>query len=169
MNQRACSAVSVTANFPRFSGEFAGSFIFRFAKYLVRERVQVIVVALGAVGFPAKDNSDRIEVYRFPYFYPKRYQRLAYNGGEILANIHRSRLASVQVPLLLLATTWAILRYQDRFDLMIHCYWLPTAVAALIARPFSRIKPALVFTNWGPDTRLCQWINVFASLWLWAF
>jgi len=47
MNQRARSVLSVATNFSGFSGEFTGSFVFRFAKYLVRERVQVVVLAFG--------------------------------------------------------------------------------------------------------------------------
>ncbi len=143
----------VTTSFPRFSGDFAGSFVFRFAKYLASAGIQVTVLAPGAVGFPTKSNLERIEVHRFPYFYPERYQCLAYEGGGILANIRHSWLARIQVPLFSLAMIRVILRYQDRFDL-IHCHWLPTAVAALIARPFSRTKPPIVFTNWGSDTRL---------------
>ena len=49
-----------------------------------------------------------------------------------------------QVPLLFFTIVWAIVRYQERFDL-IHCHWLPTAVAALIARLFSRTKPRPLF------------------------
>jgi len=96
---------------------------------------------------------EGIQIYRVPYFYPTRLQRLAYVGGGILANIRRGWLARVQVPLLFFTTVWAIVRYQERVDL-IHCHWLPTAVAALMARLFSRTKPAIVLTNWGSDTRL---------------
>jgi glycosyltransferase involved in cell wall biosynthesis len=71
----------------------------------------------------------------------------------MLANIHRGWLAKVQVPLFFCTMVWAIGRYQERCDL-IHCHWLPTAVAALVARVFSRTKPAIVLTNWGSDTRL---------------
>jgi glycosyltransferase involved in cell wall biosynthesis len=153
MDKRVLSVLFVTTSFPRFSGDFAGSFVLRFAKYLVRERVRVTVLAPGAAGFPTEGILEGIKVHRFPYFYPKRHQRLAYDGGGMLANIRRSGLARLQIPFFFLATIRIILGYQDRFDL-IHCHWLPTAIAALIARPFSRTKPPIVFTNWGSDTRL---------------
>ncbi|HRV93995.1 MAG TPA: glycosyltransferase, partial [Anaerolineae bacterium] len=79
--------------------------------------------------------------------------RLAYDGGGILANIRNSWLAKLQVPVFFLALIGAIVRYQDHCEI-IHCHWLPTAVAALIARRFSRRRPKIVFTNWGSDTRL---------------
>jgi len=153
VGKRVRSVLFVTTSFPRFYGDFAGSFVFRFAKYLVSDGVQVTVLAPGVAGYPTIDVMEGIQIYRFPYFYPPKLQRLAYAGGGILANIRRGWLAKVQVPLLFFATVWAIVRYQERFDL-IHCHWLPTAVAALMARPFSRSKPVIVFTNWGSDTRL---------------
>ena len=152
MSKRVCSVLFVTTSFPRFGGDFAGSFVFRFAKYLASDGMQVTVLAPGAAGYPTIDAMEGIQIYRFPYFYPAKLQRLAYAEG-MLANFRRIWLAKVQVPLLFFAMVWAIVRYQERFDL-IHCHWLPTAVAALMARPFSRTKPAIVLTNWGSDTRL---------------
>ena len=153
MGKRVRSVLFVTTSFPRFDGDFAGSFVFRFAKYLARDGVQITVLAPGAAGYPTTDDFEGVQIYRFPYFYPPRLQCLAYERGGMLANIRHAWLAKVQVPLFFLATVRAILRYQDRFDL-IHCHWLPTAIAALTARPFSRTKPPIVLTNWGSDTRL---------------
>jgi hypothetical protein len=146
MHKRVRSVLFVTTSFPRFRSDFAGSFVFRFAKYLVSDGVQVTVLAPGAAGYPTSDGLEGVQIYRFPYFYPLRLQCLAYTGGGMLANIRRGWLAKVQVPLLFFTMVWAIVRYQERFDL-IHCHWLPTAVAALMARSFSRSKPAIVFTN----------------------
>ena len=152
MRKRVRSVLFVTTSFPRFCGDCAGNFVFRFAKYLVSDGVQVTVLAPGAPGYPTADALEGVQIYRFPYFYPAKLQRLAYAEG-MLANFRRMWLAQVQVPLLFFAMVWAIVRHQERFDL-IHCHWLPTAVAALIARLFSRTKPAIVLTNWGSDTRL---------------
>jgi glycosyltransferase involved in cell wall biosynthesis len=158
MSKRVRSVLFVTTSFPRFCGDFAGSFVFRFAKYLVSDGVQVTVLAPGVSGYPTTDALEGVQIYRFPYFYPPKLQRLAYAGG-MPANLCRTWLAKVQVLLLFFAMVWTIVRYQERFDL-IHCHWLPTAVAALIARSFSRTKPAIVLTNWGSDTRhLPAWLT----------
>ena len=152
MSTRVQSVLFVTTSFPRFRGDFAGSFVFRFAKYLASDGMQVTVLAPGATGYPSTDAMEGVQIYRFPYFYPAKMQRLAYAGG-MLANLRRTWLAKGQAPLLFFAMVWAIMHYQKRFDL-IHCHWLPTAVAALMARPLSRTRPAIVLTNWGSDTRL---------------
>jgi len=159
MNKHVQSVLFVTTSFPRFDGDFAGSFVFRFAKYLVSDGMQVTVLAPGAAGYPATDALAGMQIYRLPYFYPARLQRLAYEGGGMLANLRRTWLAKVQAPLLFFAMVWAIKRYQARFDI-IHCHWLPTAVAALVARLCSRTKPVIVLTNWGSDTRyLPAWLT----------
>lgn len=158
MNRRAKSVLFVTTSFPRFPGDFAGSFVFRFAKYLTRDGLRVTVLAPGTPNYPSVDAFEGVQVHRFSYFYPNTIQCLAYNGGGILANIRTSWMGKIQAPFLFLGMVWGILRYQDCFDL-IHCHWLPTAVAALMARPFSSTNPPIVFTNWGSDTRLLpRWL-----------
>lgn len=153
------SVLFVTTSFPRFKGDFAGSFVFRFAKYLAQAGTRVTVLAPGAAGYPATDVIEGVRIYRFAYFYPRRLQCLAYKSGGILANIRHSWLARLQIPLLFWSTFLAILRHQSRVDL-IHCHWLPTAIAALLARPFNRNKSAIAFTNWGSDTRhLPTWLS----------
>ena len=153
MEHLARSVLFVTTSFPRFVGDFAGSFVHRFARYLVRDGMQVTVLAPGAPGYPAAETLDGIQVRRFAYFFPRRRQMLAYQGGGVLANVRRSWLGKAQLLPLFSAMVLAILRHQNRCDL-IHCHWLPTAIAALLARPFSRVRPPIVFTNWGSDTRL---------------
>src|SRR4029450_4905505 len=111
MNTRAQSVLFVTTSFPRFHSDFAGSFVFRFAKYLVSDGMQVTVLAPAAAGDQTVDAMEGIQGYRLPYFYPARLQRLAYDGGGMLANLRRSWLATVQAPLLFLAMIWAIKRY----------------------------------------------------------
>lgn len=159
MDRKVKSVLFVTTSFPRFKGDFAGSFVFRFAKYLTQAGTRVFVLAPGAAGYPITDVIEGVRIYRFTYFYPRKLQRLAYASGGILANIRHSWLARLQVPLLFWCTFLAILRHQNSVDL-IHCHWLPTAIAALLARPFSRNKAAIAFTNWGSDTRhLPTWLS----------
>jgi len=152
MSKRERSVLFVTTCFPRFSGDSAGGFVFHLAKYLARDGIQITVLAPGAPGYPTAEIMEGVQIHRFPYFYPEKLQRLAYDGG-ILLSIRNSCLARVQTPFFFLALVWAILRYQEHFDI-IHCHWLPTALAALLARPFSRSKSAIVLTNLGSDTRL---------------
>ena len=159
MDRKVKSVLFVTTSFPRFKGDFAGSFVFRFAKYLSRAGLSVTVLAPGAAGYPTEDIIEDVRIHRFAYFYPRKLQCLAYTSGGILANIRHSSLARLQIPLLFYSTFLAILRHQNSFDL-IHCHWLPTAIAALLARPFNRHRSAIAFTNWGSDTRhLPAWLS----------
>lgn len=159
MDRKVKSVLFVTTSFPRFTGDFAGSFVFRFAKYLTQAGTPVTVLAPGAPGAPTVDVIEDVRIYRFAYFYPRKLQCLAYTSGGILANIRHSWLARLQIPLLFWSTFLAILRHQNRFD-VIHCHWLPTAIAALLARPFNRNQSAIAFTNWGSDTRhLPTWLS----------
>jgi len=153
------SVLFVTTSFPRFHNDFAGSFIYRYAKYLARDGAQVSVLAPGNPGTPAKEVMDGVAVRRYNYFLPASSQRLAYGTSGILANIKKSWLAKLQVPFFLSATVYSIIRNQENHDL-IHCHWLPTAIAAIIARPFCKRKPPIILTNWGSDTRtLPTWLT----------
>ena len=149
---RVQSVLFITTSFPRYPRDFAGSFVFRFAKYLAREGLRVTVAAPGAPNFPVRDMFEKVEIHRFTYFYPEAYQCLAYDEG-ILGNIRKSWVARLQVPFLLLACVRAVYHLHDNNDI-IHCHWLPTAVAALMVRFLKGSCVGIILTNWGSDTRL---------------
>ena len=77
------SVLFVTTSFPRFRGDFACSFVFRFAKYLANDGMQVTVLAPGTAEYPSTDGMEGDQIYRFPYFYPTKLQCLAYAGGML--------------------------------------------------------------------------------------
>jgi hypothetical protein len=58
MSQRVCSVLFVTTSFPRFRGDFACSFVFRFAKYLANDGMQVTVLAPGTAEYPSTDGME---------------------------------------------------------------------------------------------------------------
>lgn len=142
----------VTTSFPRFPEDYAGSFVFRFAKYLARDGMEICVLAPGSPAHPTSDMIANIQIKRISYFYPNHLQRLAYGVG-IPGNLRLSWLARFQVIPFIIALVWAIYRHQKNYQ-VIHCHWLPTALAALLVRPFSRHNPPIILTNWGSDTRL---------------
>ncbi len=122
--------------------------------------MSVKVLAPSDLAYPDRETFNGIMIFRYSYFFPRKLQCLAYRKG-ILRNIHHSLMAKVQIPFFFFAIVRAILQHQNDSDI-IHCHWLPTAIAALIARPFSSSRPPIVFTNWGSDTRtlprwLCRW------------
>ncbi len=157
-NRQIRSVLFVTTSFPRFPEDFAGSFVFRFAKYLAKDGISILVLAPSDPNCPDIDNFENVLIVRYPYFFPRKLQCLAYGKG-ILGNIRQSVMAKIQVPFFFFAVVLAIFKHQNTSDI-IHCHWLPTAIAAIIARPFSKLKPPIVFTNWGSDTRsLPKWLS----------
>jgi glycosyltransferase involved in cell wall biosynthesis len=114
----------VTSSFPRFTGDFAGNFIFGLAGKVAECGLKVHVLA-------PHDRSSRLSEYlggltvtRFPYFYPAGLQCLAYGGG-ISSNIGRSRLASIQMPLFFLSELlYAVALVLKENISVVHSHWL---------------------------------------------
>lgn len=142
----------ITTSFPRHPADYAGSFIFRLAKCLRRQRIRVCVVAPGAADAPAHELMEDIEVRRPTYFWPRSRQKTAYDLG-IPANLRTSWLARVQLPLMLLTMWFRIILTLGRVD-VVHCHWLPTVWLAWSAMLVTSKRRPIIFTNWGSDTRL---------------
>ena len=62
------SVLFVTTSFPRFTTDFAGGFVFRLAKYLVRDGMKVTVLSPGASGYPTNDTLENVQIFRYSYF-----------------------------------------------------------------------------------------------------
>jgi len=157
--KRVESVLFVTTSYPRFPNDFPGTFVHRFAKYLVKSGIHVTALAPAAPGYPKIDEIDQVQIRRFPYFFPPRWQRLAYGDGSgIMGNLKRSWLARIQLPFFMLSMALRILRERKRHD-VIHCHWLPSAMAAIAARTVWPSRKPIIFTNWGTDTRnLPRWL-----------
>ncbi len=84
---------------------------------------------------------DGLRIYRFPYFYPTRHQKLCYEGG-VLENIKRSWLARIQIPLLFFFEFIYGLRIALREDIdAIHSHWiLPSGLVAALVKSFRRTR-----------------------------
>lgn len=147
------SILYVTTSFPRFKNDYAGSFVYRFAKYLIESGVKVSVIAPDDRKANVDGKLDGVDVKRFRYFYPKSKQCLCYDGGGIFANLRTSLMAKVQLPFFFFGLVLAVFREYKKHD-VIHCHWLPTVWAVIAVSVFRKRKKPIVFTNWGSDTRL---------------
>ena len=140
----------LTTSFPRFKEDSAGAFVHGLAKDLLKKGIDVHVVAPHDAGFRLFEVWDGIEIFRFPYFYPPKYQRLCYGAG-ILKNIQSNPLTSLQLPTLILAeilfTLWVLKR--KHFDVL-HAHWsLPQGLTGAVCKRFLGIP--LVVTIHGSD------------------
>jgi glycosyltransferase involved in cell wall biosynthesis len=151
----------VTTSFPRFPDDYAGSFVYRFALYLQKEFCDVTVVAPDDKESAESEEFNGILVRRFKYYF-KKYQRVAYGNGGILANLRTSLHAVLQLPFFLIAMTFKTTKEIRNCDI-VHCHWLPVVFPVFLAKKFTFSSAPIVLTNWGSDTRLLPlWLQRFA-------
>lgn len=114
----------LTSSFPRFEGDFPGSFVYELGRHLTDTGIQVLVLAPHDSGYSHREKMGDIEVYRFPYFIPRSLQRTCYRAG-IADNLRRSWLARVQFPLFGLSeiVTLLYIRLRYRIDI-VNSHWM---------------------------------------------
>ncbi len=125
----------VTSSFPRFPGDSSGVFILSLCKELLKLGIDIEVLAPHDDGCKRHENWGGIQVSRFPYFYPLRFQRLCYGAG-ILKNMKESPMALMQLPSFVLAElSYAFRIAQKRkFDL-VHAHWsIPQGFTGIFLR-----------------------------------
>lgn len=129
----------LTTTFPRWKDDVRPAFVYELSERLQESGFEIVVLAPHDYGAKTFEMMDNMKVYRFPYFYPFRYQKLVYRGG-ILPNIKESNLAKIQVPLLLLAEfyyAFKIIR-KEKID-FIHSHWIiPSGLIGGIFRELIR-------------------------------
>jgi hypothetical protein len=87
----------LATTFPRWENDTRPAFVYELAYRLQKSGLEIVVLAPHCAGSKKFELLNEMRVYRFPYFFPTRYQKLAYAGG-ILPNLKRSNLAKIQVP-----------------------------------------------------------------------
>jgi len=139
----------LTSSFPRYQGDFPGIFLYRLLKALVKSGIDVSVVAPSDESTKDVEVMEGMKVYRFVYWFPKHYQRLAY-GAALYNNLKRSFLAKIQLIPFLISFLMKGLKVCRQCDI-IHAQTTPVALLAYIIRWFVN-KPVIV-TPWGTDMR----------------
>lgn len=70
----------ITSSYPRYKGDFAGSFVHELARHLVMLGHEIFVVAPHYPGSKGCEIIDDVCIHRFKYFIPATQQRLAYEA-----------------------------------------------------------------------------------------
>ncbi len=142
--------LTLTHNYPRFSGDPAGAFVARIAEGAAARGHEVAVIAPHAPGTAALEQGIRLQLRRFRYA-PEPLERVAYTG-----NLHgrtlRSPVAALAFPGFLLAFAHAVRRGIRRFapDVIHAHWWLPAGIFA------SRGRVPYLVTSHGSDVRLLE-------------
>lgn len=114
----------LTTTFPRWKQDSTPSFIYEWSKRLQENGFEIVVLAPSHYGAKRFEIMDGMKVYRFPYFYPAKYQKLAYGGG-ILPSLKKSGMAKIQVPFLFLSELYYALRLVRKENIdVIQSHWL---------------------------------------------
>lgn len=125
----------LTTTFPRWKDDTTPAFVYELSKRLQENGLETVVLAPHHQGAKRFEIMDGMKVYRFPYFYPKKYQKLVYEGG-ILPNLKRSHLAKIQIPLLFLSELYHAMKIirKEKID-VIHSHWIiPSGLVGGILR-----------------------------------
>tara|TARA_B100000959_G_scaffold286698_1_gene366586 strand:- start:830 stop:2065 length:1236 start_codon:yes stop_codon:yes gene_type:complete len=114
----------LTTTFPRWENDSEPAFVYNLSKRLAVGGFNITVLAPGAPDAKSYEVMDRLKVYRFSYFYPKKFQKVCYDGGA-LPNLKSSWFAILELPFFLLFQFlhigWIIKK--EKID-MIHCHWI---------------------------------------------
>ena len=121
----------LTTGFPRFEGDFFGTFVLELARELAGGGAAVEVLAPHEGGVATRETFGAVAVRRFRYFWPAKRQAVAYGGG-IPTNVRTRWAARLQVPFFLLGFWWSAFKLVRRAQL-VHCHWTLTGLGGLLA------------------------------------
>lgn len=130
------------SSFPRYNGDSQGNFIgYEIGKRIKVKCSDVFVLAPHYPSAKKHETIDGINVHRFIYFLPAKFQILAYDGG-IPEKLRISNLAKVQVPFFIISElvyTIRLLR-QEQIDI-IHSQWLvPQGLVGAICKKLLGVR-----------------------------
>ena len=142
--------LTITHNYPRFSGDPAGAFVARIAEGVAAHGHEVEVVAPHAPGTAPSERIASVQVRRFRYA-PDALERVAYSG-DLHQGALLSPLAAIAFPSFWLAFGRAVGRAVRRFapDIIHAHWWVP---GGWFAR---RWGVPYVITCHGSDVRLLE-------------
>src|SRR5512141_2794588 len=98
----------VTSTFPRWQGDDTTLFVLHFAQELIRQGLDVDVLAPHAPGAAWAEDVEGVSVERFRYFVPTRAENVCYGGGALF-NLEGSPSRAAKLPALVgaeLAAIW---------------------------------------------------------------
>lgn len=114
----------LTTTFPRWANDVTPAFVYELSRRLQNNGFNIVILTPHCEGSKKFEILDGMKVYRFPYFFPEKYQKLAYDGG-IIPNLKKSLLAWIQVPFLLcIETLYTIKLIKKEKIQILHSHWI---------------------------------------------
>ena len=163
MSERRLRVLVMTSTFPRWPRDTQPAFVYNLSARLT-QKFDVTILAPHAPHCKAVEQWDGLRVLRFRYFWPERFELLAYGG--ILANLERNRLLWFLVPFFLAAEFLAALRatYSYRIDVL-HAHWvIPQGIVATLVGWITR-RPVLITCHAADIYGLRGWLRDRVRRW----
>lgn len=150
VSQSSLTVLVLATTYPRWDDDEMPSFVAELAAELASQQLDVLVLAPHAHGAARREVRSGVRVYRFPYFVPFAYQRVAYEGG-ILPSVTKSLLSAVQLPLfvlsLLVHTLWLVSR--EDVD-VVNSHWaLPCGLVGALAAATTGVRHVMTLHAGG--------------------
>lgn len=147
----------LTTSFPEYPGDLIGNFVLEFAKELARQGQQVRVITSHSSITPTKNTislstGECVEVVRFRYFYPARWEKVNYGYG-IPENLRLSVAARIGLLPFLLMFGLKTVRFRQTTDVY-HAQWVISGLIAVLGKMIHR-KP-IILTVRGSDLNLVK-------------
>jgi len=139
----------LTTSFPRFNGDYPGSFVYYLCKSMAPEVVSVVIAPSDREVGVLDNAGGMISVRRFRYFIPESLQKVAYGQG-IFKNLRRNPLAALELPFFVISFFLSALASARKCD-VIHAHWILSGLIGVLAKKVTG-KP-LVVTIHGTDAR----------------
>src|SRR3989338_2600416 len=107
-------------SYPRSKNDHWVPFMHSLAKELARTEDVTVVTSGDSTTIPY-ETRDKVRIYRFNYFFPKKLQKLTYTGG-MRESFGRSFLARVHAPFFMLAFLIKSLKIGKKCD-VVNAHW----------------------------------------------
>lgn len=138
----------LTTSYPLDNGIIEGSFVAEQCEFLVNKGIAVNVVCPHYYKQKNEDLQNGVMVYRFVYFFPTKYEKVAYGAG-IPTNLKKSYFARLQLPFFITSFFVRAFRLSKNND-VIYSHWTIATFIAILIRKF-RKKIKIIFMNHGAE------------------
>jgi glycosyltransferase involved in cell wall biosynthesis len=148
-----------TTSFPdKNNKDIGGKFVLNEAAAYAINGMHVKVLTPHQPGAQKKETiQDRLNVIRFRYFFPEKFQRLKTPNKPMYGQ--RTIIPLLQLPIFLSVFIFQMVKHCQWADI-IHCQWTATALLAMPCKWL--FKKTIVMTARGSDVRLLpKWLNRF--------
>ncbi|GAB6265200.1 MAG: hypothetical protein STSR0001_06450 [Methanothrix sp.] len=128
----------ITPGYIKYSGDSASvkNYLHELGKSLIEKNIDIFIITPHAFGLKKREIIDKINIIRFSYFFPSRFQTLAYAEG--ISEQAKSVGGKLQVPFFVIAqlTTTVILLMSKRIDAVNSQWLIPQGLVGAVCRKF---------------------------------